>query len=176
MSLLDSENASPFLCHSHPLSAVRSARLLLWWSLDSQFQCRTTEVPHTCWFQWVPPTIGTWPFQSKAVFEAIQLAVILILTWHSTSPLSSTSLKYCCFSLQWLKDLRALQKQDQELFWSSFCQFFFFFFAVTERVLWLSFCFWTISHPVIVLQAVGPYTGQLPATLNDWMNWIIKWI
>lgn len=176
MSLLDSENASPFLCHSHPLSAVRSARLLLWWSLDSQFQCRTTEVPHTCWFQWVPPTIGTWPFQSKAVFEAIQLAVILILTWHSTSPLSSTSPKYCCFSLQWLKDLRALQKTRSRVVLILVLSILFFFFAVTERVLWLSFCFWTISHPVIVLQAVGPYTGQLPATLNDWMNWIIKWI
>lgn len=42
------------------------------------------------------PTIVTWPFQSKAVFEVVLLTVSYILTWHSTSPLSSTSQKYCC--------------------------------------------------------------------------------
>lgn len=169
MTLLDSENASPFLCHSHPLSAVRSACLLLWWSLDSQFQCRTTEVPHTCWFQWVPPTIRTWPFQSKAVFEDIQLTVILILTWHCTSPLSSPSLKYCCFSLQWLKDLRALQKQDQELFWSSLCQFFSFFFCRYRKGVMVKLLFLNNFPSCYCSAGSGPIYWTIPSH-TEWLD------
>lgn len=74
------------------------------------------------WVSMSYPTITTWPFQFKAAFE-VQLTVIFIWTWQSTSPPSSTYQKHCCLSLQWLKCLRAVQTQDRELFW--YVSFFF---------------------------------------------------
>lgn len=88
------------------------------------------------WVSMSYPTITTWPSQFKAAFE-VQLTVISIWTWQSTSPLSSTYQKHRCLPPAVAQILESRTRPTVVLIFA--LSPFFCFCAVTETVLRLSF-------------------------------------
>lgn len=134
---------------------------------DNHFLCRVTGVSPLLVL--VTPTVTTWPFQFKAVFDA-QLTVVFIWSWQSTSPLSSTYQKSIAASLCSDSNTWELHKNKIESCFDLH-SFPFFIFSVTKKGVRL--CSWRSLHPVVVLQTASQWWAGPPRTR---LAWIYVWV